>query len=111
MNNCDMNASFFDSHGIRLIQAPMAGSQNHRLAAAVFFAGGMGSIPAAMLTAEQLQSELSAFEDAIAAVKEKAKAINGASSCPSTSIFSATPYRPRKMKEKRLGARSSRRCI
>ena len=74
VNNCDMNASFFDEHRIRLIQAPMAGSQNHRLAAAVFFAGGMGSIPAAMLTAEQLQSELSAFEDAIAAVKEKAKA-------------------------------------
>ena len=74
VNNCDMNASFFDKHGIRLIQAPMAGSQNHRLAAAVFFAGGMGSIPAAMLTSEQLQSELSAFEDAIAAEKENAKA-------------------------------------
>jgi hypothetical protein len=35
VNNCDMNASFFDKHSIRLIQAPMAGSQNHRLAAAV----------------------------------------------------------------------------
>ena len=70
VNNCDMNASFFDKHSIRLIQAPMAGSQNHRLAAAVFLAGGLGSIPAAMLTTEQLQTELSAFEDAIAALTE-----------------------------------------
>ena len=68
VNNCDMNASFFDKHSIRLIQAPMAGSQNHRLAAAVFLAGGLGSIPAAMLTTEQLQTELSAFEDAIASI-------------------------------------------
>ena len=70
VNNCDMNASFFDKHSIRLIQAPMAGSQNHRLAAAVFLAGGLGSIPAAMLTAEQLQTELSAFEDAIASLTD-----------------------------------------
>jgi nitronate monooxygenase len=70
VNNCDMNASFFDKHSIRLIQAPMAGSQNHRLAAAVFLAGGLGSLPAAMLTTEQLQTELSAFEDAIAALTE-----------------------------------------
>ena len=61
-----MNASFFDKYGIRLIQAPMAGSQNHRLAAAVFQAGGLGSIPAAMLTTEQLQNELIAFQDALA---------------------------------------------
>ena len=70
VNNCDMNVSFFDKHSIRLIQAPMAGSQNHRLAAAVFLAGGLGSLPAAMLTTEQLQTELSAFEDAIAALTE-----------------------------------------
>jgi nitronate monooxygenase len=70
VNNCDMNASFFDKHSFRLIQAPMAGSQNHRLAAAVFLAGGLGSLPAAMLTTEQLQTELSAFEDAIAALTE-----------------------------------------
>jgi len=74
VNNCDMNASFFDKHSIRLIQAPMAGSQNHRLAAAVFLAGGLGSMPAAMLTAKQLQDELSAFKDAIAAEKAKANA-------------------------------------
>ena len=70
VNNCDMNASFFDKHRIRLIQAPMAGSQNHRLAAAVFLAGGLGSIPAAMLTTEQLQTELSAFKDAIASLTD-----------------------------------------
>jgi len=70
VNNCEMNASFFDKHSIRLIQAPMAGSQNHRLAAAVFLAGGLGSIPAAMLTTEQLQTELSAFEDAIASLTD-----------------------------------------
>ena len=70
VNNCVMNASFFDKHSIRLIQAPMAGSQNNRLAAAVLLAGGLGSIPAAMLTSEQLQTELSAFEDAIAALTD-----------------------------------------
>jgi nitronate monooxygenase len=40
----------------------MAGSQNHVLAAAVFNAGGFGSIPAAMLSADQLQTELSNFQ-------------------------------------------------
>ena len=74
VNNCDMNVSFFDKHSIRLIQAPMAGSQNHRLAAAVFLAGGLGSMPAAMLTTEQLQNELSAFKDAIAAKRGQANA-------------------------------------
>ncbi len=60
-----MHTSFFDAHAIRLVQAPMAGSQNHALAAAVFKAGGLGSIPAAMLNAEQLHKELSAFQVAI----------------------------------------------
>jgi len=74
VNNCAMNTSFFDKHGIRLIQAPMAGSQNHRLAAAVLQAGGLGSLPAAMLTAEQLQNELSAFKNSIATENGKANA-------------------------------------
>jgi nitronate monooxygenase len=74
VNNYAMNTSFFDKHGIRLIQAPMAGSQNHRLAAAVLQAGGLGSLPAAMLTAEQLQNELSAFKNSIAAENGKANA-------------------------------------
>jgi NAD(P)H-dependent flavin oxidoreductase YrpB (nitropropane dioxygenase family) len=33
-----------------IVQAPMAGANNHRLAAAVCEAGGLGSLPAAMLS-------------------------------------------------------------
>lgn len=44
-----------------LIQAPMAGSQNHRLAAAVCQAGGLGSIPCAMLAPTALRQELEAM--------------------------------------------------
>ena len=44
-----------------LIQAPMAGSQNHQLAAAVCQAGGLGSIPCAMLTPTALRQELEAM--------------------------------------------------
>ncbi len=44
-----------------IIQAPMAGSQNHQLAAAVSMAGGLGSIPAGMLNADSLDAELSAM--------------------------------------------------
>lgn len=44
-----------------IIQAPMAGSQNHQLAAAVSEAGGLGSIPAGMLNAETLDAELKAM--------------------------------------------------
>ena len=66
-----MHTSFFDAHAIRLVQAPMAGSQNHKLAAAVFKAGGLGSIPAAMLTNDSLQNELTAFRDALATENHK----------------------------------------
>lgn len=41
-----------------VIQAPMAGSQGSALAAAVCNAGGLGSLPAAMFTADGLRSEL-----------------------------------------------------
>ena len=41
-----------------LIQAPMAGVQGSRLAVAVCRAGGLGSLPAAMLSPEQLRAEL-----------------------------------------------------
>lgn len=41
-----------------IVQAPMAGSQDHRLAAAVCQAGGLGSLPAALLTPEALDAEL-----------------------------------------------------
>lgn len=44
-----------------IVQAPMAGVQNHRLAASVCEAGGLGSLPAAMLSLSDLQSELQAL--------------------------------------------------
>ena len=47
----------FNTH-LPIIQAPMAGVQDHRLAVAVCNAGGLGSLPAAMLSLETLKSEL-----------------------------------------------------
>lgn len=47
-----------------IIQAPMAGVQNQRLAAAVCNAGGLGSLPAAMLSASDLEAQLSALRQA-----------------------------------------------
>lgn len=44
-----------------LIQAPMAGVQDHRLAVAVSRAGGLGSLPAAMLGPDALRAELAAL--------------------------------------------------
>jgi nitronate monooxygenase len=44
-----------------LIQAPMAGVQTHALAVAVCNAGGLGSLPCAMLTTEAVRSELAAL--------------------------------------------------
>ena len=41
-----------------LVQAPMAGVQDHRMAVAVSNAGGLGSLPAAMLSLDVLRSEL-----------------------------------------------------
>ncbi|NBW51266.1 MAG: nitronate monooxygenase [Betaproteobacteria bacterium] len=52
------NPSFLGTT-LPLIQAPMAGVQGHTLAAAVCNAGGLGSIPAAMLSQEALDKELS----------------------------------------------------
>ncbi|RJF33055.1 NAD(P)H-dependent flavin oxidoreductase [Pseudoalteromonas gelatinilytica] len=43
---------------LAIIQAPMAGVQNAKLTVAVCEAGGLGSLPCAMLSAEQLVSEL-----------------------------------------------------
>lgn len=45
-----------------IIQAPMAGVQDHRLAVAVSNAGGLGSLPAAMLSLEALRRELTALQ-------------------------------------------------
>jgi nitronate monooxygenase len=50
-----------------VIQAPMAGVQNHRLALAVCQAGGLGSLPAAMLSPQALQTELQALQTATSA--------------------------------------------
>jgi nitronate monooxygenase len=44
-----------------IIQAPMAGVQDHKLAVAVSNAGGLGSIPCALLDPQQLRGELSAL--------------------------------------------------
>ena len=44
-----------------IIQAPMAGVQTSALAVAVSNAGGLGSLPAAMLTLDNLRSELQAI--------------------------------------------------
>lgn len=47
-----------------IIQAPMAGAQDHRLALAVGKGGGLGSVPAAMLSPEALHAELTALSAA-----------------------------------------------
>ena len=47
-----------------VIQAPMAGAQGSALAIAVSEAGGLGSLPAAMLTPQALAAELSAIRAA-----------------------------------------------
>jgi len=44
-----------------LIQAPMAGSQDSALTIAVCNAGGLGSLPCAMLSPEQMRAELTAI--------------------------------------------------
>lgn len=44
-----------------IVQAPMAGVQGHALAVAVCNAGGLGSLPAAMLSPEALRAELAAL--------------------------------------------------
>jgi len=46
-----------------LIQAPMAGSQGAALAVAVSNAGGLGSLPCAMLTVEAMRKELQVLRD------------------------------------------------
>jgi nitronate monooxygenase len=58
--------SFCQRHGLRwpIVQAPMAGVQDHRLAAAVCNAGAMGSLPGAVFSAEALQAEVVALRAA-----------------------------------------------
>jgi nitronate monooxygenase len=45
-----------------IIQAPMAGVQDHKLALAVSNAGGLGSLPCAMFSLEALRHELAAIK-------------------------------------------------
>jgi nitronate monooxygenase len=47
-----------------LIQAPMAGVQDSRLAIAVSQAGGLGSLPCAMLSPDQIRAEIEAIRSA-----------------------------------------------
>ncbi len=47
-----------------VVQAPMAGVQGSRLAIAVSAAGGLGSLPCAMLSATQIESEIKAIRSA-----------------------------------------------
>jgi nitronate monooxygenase len=47
---------------LSIVQAPMAGVQDHELAVAVSNAGGLGSLPCAMMTPETLRNELAALE-------------------------------------------------
>ena len=49
---------------IPLIQAPMAGAQGPELAIAVCRAGGLGSLPAAMLTPDRLRAQIAAVRQA-----------------------------------------------
>jgi nitronate monooxygenase len=49
---------------IPLIQAPMAGAQGPDLAIAVCRAGGLGSLPAAMLTPDRLRDQIAAVRQA-----------------------------------------------
>ncbi|RYF57548.1 MAG: 2-nitropropane dioxygenase, partial [Comamonadaceae bacterium] len=56
-----MNIQQFLGVDLPIIQAPMAGVQGSAMAIAVSNAGGLGSLPCAMLTPEVLRSELEAI--------------------------------------------------
>src|SRR5687768_4351984 len=47
-----------------IIQAPMAGAQDSELAIAVSRAGGLGSLPAALMSLDELRTELETIRDA-----------------------------------------------
>ncbi|HCV37642.1 MAG TPA: 2-nitropropane dioxygenase [Pseudomonas sp.] len=50
--------------GLPILQAPMAGATSSAMAIAVARAGGLGALPCAMLTGEQVRSEIEAFRTA-----------------------------------------------
>ncbi len=47
---------------LRIVQAPMAGVQGSALAVAVSNAGGLGSLPCAMLSLDSMHAELAAMK-------------------------------------------------
>ncbi len=49
-----------------IVQSPMAGAQDHRLAIAVSAAGALGSIPCAMLDTDGIDAEINAFNQSSA---------------------------------------------
>lgn len=59
------NPQFFQSLGCKypIVQAPMAGVQDSRLAIAVCQTGGIGSLPCAMLNLAQIESQITAIRD------------------------------------------------
>ena len=80
-----------------IIQAPMAGVQGSALAVAVSNAGGLGSLPCAMLSPDAMRSELAAIR------AQTAKPFN-------VNFFCHTPPAP-EPSAKRPGERRSRRTI
>jgi nitronate monooxygenase len=62
-----MSESFCDRLKLRwpIVQAPMAGVQDHRLAAAVCASGALGSLPAAMLSADALRAQMLALREQV----------------------------------------------
>ena len=57
-----MNLQQLAGTALPIIQAPMAGVQGSALAVAVSNAGGLGSLPCAMLSTESMRSELTAIK-------------------------------------------------
>jgi nitronate monooxygenase len=55
--------ALWGAQGLPIVQAPMAGVQDERLALAVCWAGGLGSLPAAMLSPSALAAQLSALQE------------------------------------------------
>src|SRR4051812_26125401 len=62
MDTLSASENFARRLGLRhaLIQAPMAGAQDHALAAAAMHAGALGSLPAALLAPQALRDEVMA---------------------------------------------------
>jgi nitronate monooxygenase len=60
---------FTELFGIELpiVQAPMAGAQDHELAVAVARGGGLGSLPCALLKHDAIRAQVAAFRSAVAA--------------------------------------------